>query len=385
MGRRGQPAIAAGGGRRARPHFILWLDADERLAADDALALREFISTDAEPGIAYGFRVHRMVGDEEHFDRDDLWVYRLFAWEPELRFPDERLHFVPVPEQIPSDRWVRTTVRIKHLAGLTPEDRRARFQKYREADPELEFQDDYGDLLEVPGALSTWVQRPPDLPMLVGADGDRSETTVPTVPPEEDALDLDAPILSAIVISRDDRDRIARTLHSVVSQEVPHPFEVIAVVSGSDGTADVVRRAFPGVRLVDLGSGPATPGRARNAGLAVARGDFVSFPGSHIVLPYGSLAARIRAHELGYPMVTGSMRNDNRSSAGWASYFLDHASVLPGSPSGELLVRAAALFLRPRAADARGRVPGRPSSRRGHRDQHGAVLPWAARMARERR
>jgi LCP family protein required for cell wall assembly len=35
-------------------------------------------------------------------------------------------------------------------------------------------------------------------------------------------------------------------------------------------------------------------------------------------------------------MVTGSMRNDNRSSAGWASYFLDHASVLPGSPSREL-------------------------------------------------
>jgi LCP family protein required for cell wall assembly len=318
-----------------RPRWILWLDADERLAPDDALALRGFIAEEAEPGIAYGFRVHRMVGDEDHFDRDDLWVYRLFAWEPGLRFPDERLHFVPVPEQIPPERWLRTTVRIKHLAGLTPEHRRARFQKYREADPELEFQSDYGDLLEAPGALCTWENRPSDLPMLLSGDFD-PEITAHLGPHEDEALDLDAPILSAIVISRDDRDRIARTLRSVVSQEVPHPFEVIAVVSGTDGTADVVEREFPNVHLVDLGPGPATPGRARNAGLAVARGDFVSFPGSHIVLPEGSLAARIRAHELGYPMVTGSMRNDNRSSAGWASYFLDHASVLPGSPSGEL-------------------------------------------------
>ena len=318
-----------------RPRWILWLDADERLAPDDALALREFLNEEAEPGMAYGFRVHRMVGDEDHFDRDDLWVYRLFAWEPGLRFPDERLHFVPVPEQIPPDRWVRTTVRIKHLAGLTPEHRRARFQKYREADPELEFQSDYGDLLEAPGTLSTWESRSPEKPMLLGGEL-APRIAGPSGSHADEALDLDAPILSAIVISRDDRDRIARTLRSVVSQEVPHAFEVIAVVSGSDGTADVVGREFPNVQLLDLGPGPATPGRARNAGLAVARGDFVSFPGSHIVLPQGSLAARIRAHELGYPMVTGSMRNDNRSSAGWASYFLDHASVLPGSPSGEL-------------------------------------------------
>lgn len=35
-------------------------------------------------------------------------------------------------------------------------------------------------------------------------------------------------------------------------------------------------------------------------------------------------------------MVTGSIVNGNTSPAGWASYFLDHSSALPGRPSGEL-------------------------------------------------
>ncbi len=78
------------------------------------------------------------------------------------------------------------------------------------------------------------------------------------------------------------------------------------------------------------------PGEARNAGLKLARGDYVSFPGSHTELPPGSLAARLRAHDQGYAMVTGTTLNGTRTRAGWASYFLDHSGVLPGRPTTEL-------------------------------------------------
>lgn len=143
------------------------------------------------------------------------------------------------------------------------------------------------------------------------------------------------PVLTAIMISRDDGAAIERPLRSVVSQSVDVPFEVVVVTSGAQDTADVVRRWFPSVTLVHL-KRPAFPGEARNAGLSVARGEYVSFPGSHVELPSGSLHARVQAHRKGYSMVTGAVMNGTRSCAGWASYFLDHSSSLPGRPSGEL-------------------------------------------------
>jgi hypothetical protein len=110
---------------------------------------------------------------------------------------------------------------------------------------------------------------------------------------------------------------------------------VVVVTSGQDRTAQVVRQRFPEVTLVELPR-PALPGEARNAGLCRARGEYVSFPGSHVELPPGSLAARLWAHRLGYDLVTGATLNGTRTRAGWASYFLDHAGNLPAAPAGPL-------------------------------------------------
>jgi glycosyltransferase involved in cell wall biosynthesis len=312
------------------PDWILSLDADERLDPEDAAALHTFIEQEALPGFAYGFRVFRMVHDLTHFDQDSLLVYRLFAYERGQSLPDRRLHFVPVPTTIERDRWVDTTLRIQHLAGLTDSQRRARFDKYRQADPHNRFQRDYSNLLRPPGELTPWAPRPSD--QLVVED---PSSALPDPEQELEELDLGGPVLSAIVIAQNDEERIERVVCAVVDQECPEPFEVIVVTSGSDRTGQIVRESFPEVRLVELPR-PALPGEARNAGLALASGDYVSFPGSHVELPQGSLAARIRAHEQGHAMVTGSTLNGTDNWPGWASYFLDHSTVLPGRPSEPL-------------------------------------------------
>ena len=148
----------------------------------------------------------------------------------------------------------------------------------------------------------------------------------------EQPLNPDRPALSVIVISQNDRDRIEEVMDALVAQEVDQPVELILVNSGRDGTAELVRERYPMVRVVHL-SEPALPGRARNAGLEIARGDYVTFPGSHIVVPPGSLQRRLDAHENGYAMVCGAVLNGTETRAGWASYFLDHAVALPGRPS----------------------------------------------------
>ena len=279
-------------------------------------------------GAAYGFKVHRMWRDETHFDRAGLWVYRLFAYQPGQRFPDQRLHFAPIPADCPRERRVRTSIRIQHLAGATEDRRRARFEKYREADPNNEFQHSYRELLDPGEQPHLWLPRHPDLPVLIAAPDRVAATLEDALHPALDDVQ-DRPVLSAIVISRDDGERLLRAVASVVAQESPWPFEVIVVASGTGDGAALVREQFPEVTVVDLPA-PALPGAARNAGLRLARGAYVSFPGSHIELRPGSLAARMRAHDRGYAMVTGTMLNGTRTWAGWASYFLDHSSVLPG-------------------------------------------------------
>lgn len=316
------------------PTWLISLDADERIDAADAAALRAFLDTDALPGCAYGFRHVPMRGGPGQFLPRYQWIYRLFAFEPGQRFPPQRLHFVPVPTSIPRSRWIRTTLRVQHLGGMTPERRLIRFSKYLEADPGRVYQHDYSHLLTSPDptALRTWNPRPPDLPVLLaGTDPDweaDSDLIAEDIQPGSIAL-------SAIVIARNDAPTIARTVASVAGQICPVPFEVIVVVSGSPETAAIVHDGFPDVTLVELPD-PVLPGAARNAGLRLARGHYVSFPGSHVELPPGSLAARLAAHERGYAMVTGVTSNGNRTIAGWASYFLDHHAGLPGHSAAEL-------------------------------------------------
>jgi glycosyltransferase involved in cell wall biosynthesis len=308
---------------------VLFLDADERIDADDFAALRLFVERDAVPGSAYGFRVHRMVGDGGDYDRAGLWVYRLFAAEVGQRLPKVKLHLVPVPVSIPRSRWEKTTVRIQHLAGVDEGRRRERLLKYEQADPELRWQSEYQRSILELGRVRPWQRRPPHLPVL--ADPAQSGLAL-----DLEELDLEAPLLSAIMIARDDAATIERSVRAVIDQECSWSFETIVVVSGSPRTAAVVRRLFDGeVTLIELAE-PALPGKARNAGLARARGEYVSFPGSHVELAPGSLEHRIRAHEAGWAMVTGSIFNANKTPAGWAAYFLDHSSALPGRPSAEL-------------------------------------------------
>ena len=303
------------------PGWVMSLDADELLAADDAAALRAFLGGPADPDCVYSFRVFRMIEDLEHYDQDHLWVARCFSPRPEHSLPSALLHFAPVPTAIPPDRWHRTTIRIQHRSSLTAERRRARYEKYRQADPEVEWQWTYEHLLDEPGAVRRWVPRSPHLPVLV------NDAVV-----DERPLAPDEPAISVVVIARDDEAVIGRAVGAVVAQELDDPFEVIVVTSGGDRTAAVVREQFPGVIVVELDH-PALPGEARNAGLRLARGRYVTFPGSHVELAPGSLAARLDAHRRGWALVTETMLNGTGTWSGWATYFLDNSSVLPGRPS----------------------------------------------------
>lgn len=314
------------------PEWIISIDADERLDPSDAAALREFLDQDALPGCAYGFRVFPMQYDLQHYVPESLWVYRLFAYEPGQELPEEaRLHFTPVPTDIPRVLYIKTTLRIQHLGHMTEERRRASREKYRQADPEREYRSEYVKLPPDPlSELRLWEPRPADLHALFDADAVDEEDILEVI--EEPA---DAPAMSVVVVARDDERRIARVVASVVNQECSEPFEVVVVASGADGTPEVVREKFPEVTLIELPR-PTLPGEARNVGLRLIRGTYVSFHSPRVEMPLDDLASRLRAHRMGYTMVSGVTLNRTRAWTGWAAYFLDHAADLPGQPPSVL-------------------------------------------------
>lgn len=157
------------------PDWIVWLDADERIDEADSAALLTLINEEARPNFVYCFEIHRMINDLNSYDASGLFVCRLFAYDPSHRFPESRLHFPLAPVGIPPTKWLYTSIRVQHIGGLTTRRRTARFLKYRECDPDREYQPSYDHLLAPPRHVKRWRRRSRSWPLILGHHADLSQ------------------------------------------------------------------------------------------------------------------------------------------------------------------------------------------------------------------
>lgn len=82
-------------------------------------------------------------------------------------------------------------------------------------------------------------------------------------------------LVSVIVVTYNDSEHIGRCLAGLLAQSY-HPVEIIVVDNNSgDGTADLVRRDFPSVRVVETGDNRGYLGGVRS-GLVYARGEYIA-------------------------------------------------------------------------------------------------------------
>jgi glycosyltransferase involved in cell wall biosynthesis len=308
-----------------RPRWLLSLDADERIDAEDGQALRAFLQGDAVPGLAYGFRNASMRLDTSRFWPRYIWVYRLFHFERGQRFPRQKLHFVPIPTSIPDAFRVKTTIRIQHLGELTAERRLARFAKYLDADPARRFQDSYTASIEVidEQRLHQWLPRPPSLPVLM----EQAEAALQHLPAPGQ------PAITVIVLAQHGAGEIRDTISSIVCAE---EVEILVV---AQGWSDQQRRALEEDSAV-FAVIPVPPGvkegALRNAGLREARGPIVFFleAGTRIVAP--GLDGWLDAHRRGYVMVAGRWEPASDSMLAFAVLGLQPQDGMAHQAPGEL-------------------------------------------------
>ncbi len=104
------------------------------------------------------------------------------------------------------------------------------------------------------------------------------------------------PLLSVVVVTYNVRPLLERCLNSVFASETPFGVEVCVVDTGTDGSAAMVRRAFPQATVLHA---PHNPGfaAANNLGLRRTRGLYCLLLNPDTEVPPDALAATVAALE----------------------------------------------------------------------------------------
>jgi len=136
-------------------------------------------------------------------------------------------------------------------------------------------------------------------------------------------------------------DMLLRCLDGLCAQQTTATYEVIVVDSSSDGGEKLVREHFPAVRLVHFPE-RTLPGKARNEGVRMARGEILCFTDADCLCPPTWLERHLAIQE-NWDVVGGSVQNGNPESwVGWASYLLEFSGFTPSTrqATAECLVTA---------------------------------------------
>jgi peptidoglycan/xylan/chitin deacetylase (PgdA/CDA1 family)/GT2 family glycosyltransferase len=142
------------------------------------------------------------------------------------------------------------------------------------------------------------------------------------------------PVLSIVVFGYRNEATILRAVGSLLNQESDDPFEVIVATSGGDRSADLVRNAHPGMKVVESPT-RLLPGGVRNLGAALATGEIVTFLEADCVARPGWVRNRIALHRAGHQAVASAlagMASDGLIAT--AALYIVHSGRLEGHPAG---------------------------------------------------
>jgi glycosyltransferase involved in cell wall biosynthesis len=136
------------------------------------------------------------------------------------------------------------------------------------------------------------------------------------------------PKLSIIIGSQNARNTVSNCLQSLESQRNGDEIEILVVDNSTDGTAEMIRNQFPGIRLVRSAQDKLMP-ELWEAGIQQSTGECVAITTSHFVPASNWIEEILKAHRDPYPAIGGAIENDKASGlVTWAIYFCRYSPYM---------------------------------------------------------
>lgn len=148
------------------------------------------------------------------------------------------------------------------------------------------------------------------------------------------AMASPVPEVSVIIPSYNARRTIEPCLRALRAQEFEGSYEVLLADSSDDGTAELVARDFPEVRLLRFDK-RTLPGLARNEGIRQSKGALLAFTDADCVVPSDWLRRMAEGHAAAHcSAFGGSVTNAlPRNPVAWGGLLVEFNEFLPSSPA----------------------------------------------------
>jgi glycosyltransferase involved in cell wall biosynthesis len=136
------------------------------------------------------------------------------------------------------------------------------------------------------------------------------------------------PQLTVVVGSNNARCSIEKCLHGLISQRNGQDIEIIVVDNSADGTADIVARNFPELKLVRCAEDKLMP-ELWEIGINQSTGELVAITTSHFVPSRTWVREILKAHESSFAGIGGAIENEPSSGIiSWAVYFCRYSPYM---------------------------------------------------------
>ncbi|MBA3768744.1 MAG: glycosyltransferase [Acidobacteria bacterium] len=139
--------------------------------------------------------------------------------------------------------------------------------------------------------------------------------------------------LSIVIAAWNNTSLLRQCLASLARQADREDTEVIVASNYDSAAREMAEREFPKVKLISLPEETTVP-ELRTRGISCASGEVVALLEDHCTFDENWRAEIIKAHELPYSIIGGSVENASvERPLDWAVYFYDYAKyMLPNQP-----------------------------------------------------